>query len=347
MLYYTLKVIEKREETNDTVSLVFKQPGLKKVKYEAGQYLTLIFRINGRRYIRPYSFSSAPGVDSNIEITVKRVPGGIVSNHIIDKVQVNDLIETMEPLGDFTFNNEYINNNSHVVLWGAGSGITPLISLAKYALHIKTVAHITLVYGNRSAESVIFNDTIHKLKALYPSTFLTWHFYTQLYVENENPYTIKGRIDAREVLAVIGKEKKLNQTFHYICGPIGLKESVKKALLEAGVDESKIFSEDFQIERNPADFNDIVTRNIVLEKSGQSHEIEVVKGKSILEAGLDASLELTYSCQTGTCKVCKARIKKGKVKMIGMKLKEEELQTYECLMCCSFPITEGVELAID
>ena len=101
MQTFTLKVIDIKKETGDTVTLSFKQPGLKKIKYKAGQYLTLIFRINGRRYLRPYSLSSAPGIDANLEITVKRVTGGIISNHINDMVKVDDLIEILYPMGDF------------------------------------------------------------------------------------------------------------------------------------------------------------------------------------------------------------------------------------------------------
>jgi ring-1,2-phenylacetyl-CoA epoxidase subunit PaaE len=160
MVNYTLKVISIRKETTDTNTIVFKQPGLKKIKYLAGQYLTLIFKINNRKYIRPYSFSSAPGFDANLEITVKRVPGGVVSNHIIDKLAVGDVVEVIEPMGDFTIHNEFINNNTHIVLWGAGSGITPLFSLAKYALQNSKAQHITLVYGNRSFESVIFDEQL-------------------------------------------------------------------------------------------------------------------------------------------------------------------------------------------
>ena len=100
---YTLRIAEVKRETEDTVTLCFKQPGLKKIKYIAGQYLTLIFRINGRRYIRPYSFSSCPGVDSYLEVTVKRVQNGLVSNHINDMVNVGDSIEVMPPMGDFIF----------------------------------------------------------------------------------------------------------------------------------------------------------------------------------------------------------------------------------------------------
>lgn len=106
MRNYTLKVLEVRKETIDSVTLCFKQPGLKKIKYLAGQYLTLQFRINGRRYIKPYSFSSTPLIDSTLNVTVKRVPGGIVSNYINDIVKVDDVIEVQEPLGDFIFESD-------------------------------------------------------------------------------------------------------------------------------------------------------------------------------------------------------------------------------------------------
>jgi len=140
MLNYILKVVEIRKETNDTVTLCFKQPGLKKIKYLAGQYLTLIFRINGRRYIRPYTFSSCPGVDSYLEVTVKRVENGLVSNHINDMVNVGDSIEVMPPMGDFVYKtNPTIKD---VYLWSLDSGITPLLSIAKYMLFTEIESHI-------------------------------------------------------------------------------------------------------------------------------------------------------------------------------------------------------------
>src|SRR4051812_31049076 len=104
MNYFTLKIIEIIKEVPDVVTIGFKQPGLKKIKYKAGQYITLKVNINGRKYIRPYSLSSAPNIDANLEITLKRIPGGIVSNYLYDHANVNDLIEVMEPMGDFVFN---------------------------------------------------------------------------------------------------------------------------------------------------------------------------------------------------------------------------------------------------
>jgi ring-1,2-phenylacetyl-CoA epoxidase subunit PaaE len=346
MRFFTLKVVDIRRETGDTVTVVFKQPGLKKVKYQPGQYLTLMFRINGRRYIRPYSFSSAPLIDPNLEVTVKRVPGGIVSNHIIDKVKVDDIVEVMEPMGDFTLDETTLTPATHIVLWGAGSGITPLMSIAKYALHKNLTGHVTLVYGNRNAESVIFQDKINRLKAEFEN-FSAWHFHTQLAVAPNNPYLVQGRIDPNKVLAVMHNEGVLDDTIHYICGPSGLKESVKAALSSLGIDTNKVYSEDFEVVRNPADFENIVSRSVAIKVEGKDAVIEVVKGKSILEAGLDALLDMPYSCQTGNCLVCKGRIVKGEVKMIGVEKLPEGLGADERLLCSSFPLTDDCVIEVD
>ena len=103
MKNYTLKVQDIKKETNDTITLCFKQPALKKIKYQAGQYLTLQFRINGRRYIRPYSFSSTPLIDATLNVTIKRVSGGVVSNYINDTIKIGDVIEVQEHLREFVF----------------------------------------------------------------------------------------------------------------------------------------------------------------------------------------------------------------------------------------------------
>jgi ring-1,2-phenylacetyl-CoA epoxidase subunit PaaE len=89
---YTLKIINIRSETKDAVTLCFNQPSLRKIKYQAGQFITLIVRINGRKYARPYSFSSAPSVDGALEITVKRVPNGVVSNYINSDLKIGDVL---------------------------------------------------------------------------------------------------------------------------------------------------------------------------------------------------------------------------------------------------------------
>jgi ring-1,2-phenylacetyl-CoA epoxidase subunit PaaE len=269
-----------------------------------------------------------------------------VSNYIIDKLNVGDLVEVMEPMGDFTLSNDYVMPETHVFLWGAGSGITPLMSIAKYALYNKLAHHVTLVYGNRTSESVIFYDKIKSLKGHYKDTFTALHFHTLPAISADNPDVIQGRIDPDKVLSALKLEDDLNSSVHYVCGPVGLKESVKGALLKLGINRQRIFCEDFEIERDPKEFENIVTRSVSINKNGHKTAVEVIKGKSILEAGLDSLLELSYSCQTGNCTVCKATLIKGEIKMIGAQ-KIDNLKTGECLLCCSFPVDDNVEVGVE
>jgi ring-1,2-phenylacetyl-CoA epoxidase subunit PaaE len=346
MLTYTLKVVQIRQETADTVTICFKQPGLKKIKYLPGQYLSVIFRINGRRYVRPYSFSSSPGIDPLLEITVKRLSGGMVSNHICDKVAVDDMIEVMEPMGDFVLDTDVAPVNRHVVLWGVGSGITPLVSILKHILHQLPDDKVTLVYGNRNFDSVIFLDKIRQLKDDFGDRFRLWYFHTQLKVDEANPTLIQGRINPAKVIAIMHDAGELYNTQHYICGPAGLKESVKLALKTINIPEKHIFSEDFELVKDPKDFENIITRDVNIDFAGVVGHIEVAKGKSILEAGLDAFIDLPYSCQTGNCITCKAKILSGNVKMIGIDHTPAELAPDECLLCCSHPVSGNVHLLI-
>ncbi|OWK71261.1 ferredoxin--NADP reductase [Pedobacter sp. AJM] len=341
---YTLKVAEIRKETEDTVTLCFKQPGLKKIKYQAGQYLTLIFRINGRRYIRPYSFSSCPGVDSFLEVTVKRVENGLVSNHINDMVKVGDSIEVMPPMGDFVFDpNDHLTD---VYFWGVGSGITPLISIIKHILN--STEHITvhLNYGNRNHETTIFKDQIEALKNRYAERLITRHFHTKLVIDEANPYLIQGRIDQEKALFILNGQMTPEHCAHYICGPAGLKESVKNAIQIKYGTLTNVFSEDFELIKDPKDFEDVHTQKISLTFEGTVHTLEVAKGKSILDAALNADIELPYSCQTGNCSTCKGKLVTGNAKMIGLSKQRDDLEQNEFLLCCTHPLTDNVHIEI-
>jgi ring-1,2-phenylacetyl-CoA epoxidase subunit PaaE len=255
------------------------------------------------------------------------------------------MVEVMEPMGDFILSENNISPQTHIVLWGAGSGITPLISIAKYSLHKNIVRHVTLVYGNRNEDSVIFFDKIEEFKK-NNENFSAFHFYTQSVISPSNPDVIQGRIDPDKVLSVMLAEGNINNTVHYICGPIGLKESVKAALINLDIDTDKIYIEDFEIVRNPADFDNIKTRVVLIKNNGKYTDVEVVKGKSILEAGLDAMIDLSYSCQTGNCLVCKGRLIKGDIKMIGVK-NPKGLKADEYLLCSSFPLSDNVEIEVE
>ncbi|OXG08752.1 ring-1,2-phenylacetyl-CoA epoxidase subunit PaaE [Flavobacterium araucananum] len=342
MKNYTLRVQEVRRETADTVTLCFKQPGLKKIKYLAGQYLTLQFRINGRRYIRPYSFSSAPIIDATLNVTIKRVPGGIVSNYINDTIKVDDVIEVQEPFGDFIY--ESNESNESIIFWGVGSGITPLFSIIKDLLNNKPLIHIYLVYGNKSNSSVIFKDQLDQLKSIYPNRFKIYNFYSREEFFEEDSHNYQGRIDSNFVENLVNN---INGPIrHYICGPIGLKNIVKEALISLGQNLHNVHSEDFELIKNPEDFKDIKNQEVFLNFQGIKNKIVINSGNSILEEALEAGLELPYSCQTGNCSTCKATVRSGQLKMIGLDKPRTDLKENEFLLCCSYPLTDNVYIEI-
>ena len=341
---YTLKVSAVIRETSDTVTICFKQPGLKKIKYQAGQYLTLIFRINGRKYQRPYSFSSAPEADQTLNVTVKRVKGGVVSNHIADCVKVDDVIEVMEPMGDFIIDPNTIFAGTDLFLWGAGSGVTPLFSLAKHVLKTYPEQKVTLVYGNRGNEEYIFKEQLDALKTAHPAQLDIWHFHTQTVVTDEFPNIIQGRISPEKLFEVIGNKPHSAKSLHYICGPLGLKESIVDYFEKNGFTKATVFSEEFNLVADPEKFKDVITRKITVSVKGDQHEIEVVKGKTILDACLDALIELPYSCQTGTCLVCKAGLTAGKIKYIIGESALADLPENEILICCSVPDSDDLSI---
>lgn len=339
---YTLKVQEVRRETNDSVTLCFKQPGLKKIKYSAGQYLTLQFIINGRRYIRPYSFSSTPLIDSSLNVTIKRVPGGIVSNYINDNVKIDDVIEVQEPLGNFVFEkNESVHS---VIFWGVGSGITPLFSMIKELLNFHPTIDIQLVYGNTCKESVIFYEELERLKLNHKKRLKIYYFYSKEMSFDSESHNFKGRINSDFITDLVKEQDDFTQ--HYICGPIGLKNTIKESLFNVKGNFKNLFSEDFEIVKNPEDFKDVFDCEIVLNFEGIEKNITINKGNSILEEALELGIELPYSCQTGNCSTCKAKLKSGKIKMIGLNKPRTDLNENEYLLCCSYPMTSNIYIEI-
>lgn len=342
MKNYTLKVQEIKRETDDTVTLCFKQPGLKKIKYLAGQYLTLQFRINGRRYIRPYSFSSSPSIEQTLNVTVKRVPNGIVSNYINDHINIDDIIEVQEPLGDFVFEADELIKT--VIFWGVGSGITPLFSMIKHLLTTEQFINIHLVYGNKSKASIIFHEELEKLKLTHSDRFKIYYFYSKENFFDSDSHNFKGRINSKFVNELLQKIEE--PVKHYICGPIGLKNIIKESLLVHSGNLDNVFSEDFEIVKNPEDFKDIHKQEIILNFQGSENKIVINKGNSVLDEALELGIELPYSCQTGNCSTCKGILLSGRIKMIGLDKPRTDLAENEYLLCCSYPLTEDVFIKI-
>lgn len=341
---FPLKVVRIKQETKDAVTLCFKQPSLRKIKYQAGQYLTLSLLINGRKFSRPYSLSSAPSVDSLIEVTIKRVPNGVVSNYINDYVKVEDTIEVMGPMGDFTFDSMY--SQSTVYLWGVGSGITPLFSLIKEILKTYSNTKIHLVLGNKLIESSIFIDSLLRLKQENGSIFKLTQFYSQENIFDERNGVYKGRIDSEIVSKLVSQNVNYKDSLHYVCGPVDFKETVHSSLLGLNIPSTSVFSEDFELVINPKDLSNVEECRMSLLFEGVTTNLYIPKGKSVLEIALDNMVEIPYACQVGYCNMCKGIVRSGKLKMLGLNTERQDLAEDEFLLCCSYPVTKEVSLEV-
>lgn len=343
MVTFTIKIVELVKDTPDVLTIFFKQPGLKKIKYASGQYLTLVVRINGRKYIRPYSFSSSPDIDAHLAITIKRVPGGLVSNYLFDHTQVGEMMEVMPPMGDFIYQPD-MHDANHIMLWGAGSGITPLMSILKTVLIKTPHKKVSLFYCNRDPNHTIFKNELLELSKVYPERFNIYNFYTRIPEVVYLQYFIAGRIDETKIKGILSETIGLEETVHYICGPDGLKQTVKNALTSLNVSPTNIYTEEFAVFIDPKKFDDVETREVTVQNSGVDYCIEVTKGTSILNAALDYGIDLPYSCQTGTCMLCKAKLINGKIKLIGIDKLPQGLNSDDCLLCCSYPYTDDIEI---
>ncbi len=348
--YYTLKVKEVVNETADTVTIHFKQPLFKKVKYKSGQFLTLIVPINGKKERRSYSMSSAPSLDNTVAISVKRVEGGLVSNYLNDNVQAGDTIEVMEPLGNFVFEPDK-KRTRHLVLFGGGSGITPLISMLKTALFLEPNSTVSLVYCNRSEDSIIFAKQLDDLKVKFGDRLNIVHNLTK---PGANWGGYSGRLDDARTVNILNLLPKLpaEDTEYYLCGPEGMMDAVKTGLKTRKVSASKIHTESFvstiTAEELAEATGDIETQTVKIIMDGQTHEVLVRPNQSILEAGLDDGLDMPFSCQSGLCTACMGKCKAGTIKMIDADgISEDEINKGYVLLCVGHPLTADVEVEIE
>ena len=341
---YTLTVQQIRKETKDAITICFKQPSLSKVKYHAGQYITLIVKINGRKYARPYSFSSSPSVDLFLEVTVKRVYNGIVSNYINNELKVGDVLEVLEPMGDFTF--ESVNPILPIFFWGIGSGITPLFSIIKEILNKQSNTVFHLIYGNKNQESTIFKDQLFFLKQKNSNFLSMTVFYSQLNSVVEEKEVHVGRITSSFVTNLVSQSNNFKKSLHYICGPKNLKDTIMSTLLELEVPSSSIFAEEFELVIDPNEMENVKDSKVTVFFQGKLSEIFVPKGKSILDVALDNDIEIPYSCQTGNCNTCKAKLKEGQLIMLGLTKERNDLEQDEFLLCCTYPLTNPISIEI-
>ncbi|CAN5476918.1 ferredoxin--NADP reductase [soil metagenome] len=352
--YHNLQVREIIKETADAITIVFNHPENKKIQYKAGQFLTLIMTINGERIRRAYSMCTSPLVDDYPAVTVKVVEGGKMSGFLIKNLKVGDIIEVMEPMGHFT-TDLLEKNKRHIILFGGGSGITPLMAILKSILYGEPQSIISLIYANRDENSVIFKDKIKELQHKFTGRFNVIHVLDNAPLNWQGPSGLLNPDMLKKILAELPIWSPEN-TQYLMCGPEGMMNNVENTLNAFGISKDKIFKESFVAgtinKAEAAKQAEVVkeestAHEVTIIYDGEEYKFVVEPGKTILETALDLDIDLPYSCQSGLCTACRGKRLSGKVKMDEEEgLSEQELQEGYVLTCVGHPLTSDVKIEI-
>lgn len=356
--FHELKVIDIRQETEDAISIAFEVPDNLKEDFEFihGQYITLKHTVNGEELRRSYSICSSPASDEPLRIAVKKVPQGRVSTFLNEKLKVGDSLEVMTPMGNF-YTQLKKEHKKQYVAFAAGSGITPVISIIKTILHKEPDSNVILFYGNRTELSIIFKDELERLMNKYGERLKIYHILSREQLDNT---LFSGRITADKVRMLLKEfADESRETEYFICGPEGMMREVTGELEERGVDKKHIHVELFT---SPVESEDDVKKkkekkapssggdsHVTIVLDGEETEIELSPdGDAILDAALEAGLDVPFACKGAVCCTCKAKLMEGEVDMdMNYALSDEEVEEGYILTCQSHPKTDKVVVDYD
>ncbi len=350
--FHALTINDVRRETEDTVSISFEIPSelLSDYHYLSGQYLTLKTEINGEDIRRSYSLCSAPH-ENEWRVAIKQVPEGKFSTFANKELSKGMTLDVMTPTGNFNIDPKFDNDKSYV-LFAAGSGITPILSIAKTILKQEPSSDVTLFYGNRGVNSIIFKEEIEALKNEFMTRFSVIHV-----LSRESPGTplLKGRMDNKKIGQLYDaflSDTTVDEV--YVCGPEAMIYAVKDAMKAKGVDASKIHFELFTspgTEGAKPEKKEIsqVESNVKIILDGDSFDLHMgVGGDNILDAAQKAGADLPFACKGGVCCTCKARIIEGTAEMdVNYALEPDEVEAGYILTCQAHPTSDQLIVSFD
>ncbi len=358
--FHELAIKRVNPEAAGSVAITFDIPSdsLEKFYFEPGQFLTLRANVNGQDVRRNYSISSPRSQflkRGEIEIGIRPVEGGVFSNWAATQLKAGDKVNVMSPEGRFTIKKP---RAIHRVGFAAGSGITPILSIAATTLEEQTESKFTLIYGNRRMSSVMFNEALQDLKDRFPARFTMIHILSQQAQEVD---LLQGRIDADKIKSIIDAllpAKSMDEVF--ICGPEAMIEVTEKALIDSGVPDNRVHSERFttstsQAHKVQADIDaskeksasaKSVHMTIVLD--GKEHEVALSPDEHVLDAALNAGLDLPFSCKAGVCSTCRCKVTQGEVTMDkNFTLEADEVGQGFALSCQARAATQKLVISFD
>ncbi|HEY1112119.1 MAG TPA: 1,2-phenylacetyl-CoA epoxidase subunit PaaE [Chitinophagaceae bacterium] len=354
--FHPLRVRKVQKETDDCVSITFEVPAELKDLYQfrQGQSLTVRRQLNGEEVRRTYSICSAPQ-DGVLRVAVKKVEGGAFSTWANEALVAGETLEVMPPVGKFYTDLDPAQKKNYVA-FAAGSGITPVLSIIKTTLQTEPLSTFTLVYGNRTKNSIIFKEELEALKDKFLSRFRIYHILSRERTDAEINY---GRINRDKVEALASRLIDLEAADEFfLCGPEEMIFTVRDFLQERGVNKEHIHFELFTIPGQKKSVVDTSKKEVPDEgpKARVSVKLDGIlfdfdlgqEGDSILDAALKQGADLPYACKGGVCCTCKAKLLEGEVEMeVNWGLEQDEIERGYILTCQSHPKTERVVVDFD
>lgn len=354
--FHPLRVKKIEKETEECVSIVFDVPeNLEDVfQFKQGQSLTVRTKLNGEEVRRTYSICSSP-FDNQLRVAVKKVDGGIFSTWANDSLKAGELLDVMPPVGKFYTELNPSQKKNYVAIV-AGSGITPVLSIIKTTLISEPQSSFTLVYGNRTRNSIIFKEELEALKDKFINRLRIYHILSREKTDVDLNY---GRVDVEKLELLFNKLIDLKSCDEFfLCGPEEMIFCIKGFLTGKNIPSEKIHFELFTI---PGQKSSTVKTETKDEKeTGPTSQVSVkldgimfdfelgYEGDSVLDAALKQGADLPYACKGGVCTTCKAKIISGEVNMdVNWGLEPDEVEKGFILTCQSHPKTDRVVVDFD
>ncbi len=353
-LFHPLRVRAVTPDTAEAVIVSFDvPPELRPVfGFTQGQYLTLRKEIEGQDLRRSYSICA--GVDDGeLRVGVRKVKGGVFSNWINEQLQPGDTLQVMAPQGRFFVPIDPTATRHHVGIAG-GSGITPILSIMKTVLAREPHSRFTLLYANRSLKSTMFKEEIEDLKDRYMTRLVLHHVFSDEHTDAPINHGLMDRVKLAEFLRTLVPAESIAHA--YICGPYQMNDEAEAALLAAGVPEDAVHIERFGVAQqgagavvHAAQPGDAEQARVTIIRDGLQREILFHKDQpSILDCASAAGLEVPFSCTSGVCGTCRAKLVEGQVRMDrNFALEKKEVAAGYILTCQAHPTTERVVISFD
>lgn len=348
MAFHPLKVAGVTRLCDDAVAVTFDVPDSlsSEFAFKPGQSLTLRRSVDGRDERRSYSICAPAGAAPRVG--VRLVPDGLFSSWLVNEVRAGDTIEVAPPSGSFTPD---LSAGGHHVLIAAGSGITPVLSIVSSLLS-SSEATVTVLYGNRRTDTVMFADELADLKDRAPSRLELIHVLSR---EPREAELFTGRLDVPKLRSLFSSLVPVSSVDHFwLCGPFEMVTGAQELLASMGVPASKVHQELFYVDTPPSPVEHL-DPSVVGESSevsivldGRSTSMTLPRSSSVLDGAQKFRPDLPFACKGGVCGTCRARVTEGKVDLRrNFALEKAEVEAGFVLTCQSYPLSETVTVDYD